>query len=66
MSWRLNIAPAMPNPEVAEWTISEDATPEQVDAIADACHFAGLKVFAATANDWRLRRLINRLDTRAC
>ena len=62
MSWRLNIAPAMPNPEVADWTIPPDATPEQVDAVADACFWHGLRVFAPAADDWRLRRLMQRLE----
>jgi hypothetical protein len=62
MSWRLNIAPAMPNPEVADWTIPTDATSEQVDAIADECVWHGLRVFAPTANDWRLLRLMQRLE----
>ena len=62
MSWRLNIAPAMPNPEAADWTIPLDATPEQVDAIADECHLTPLRVFAPTACDWRLRRLMERLE----
>jgi hypothetical protein len=63
MSWRLNIVPAMPNPEVAAWTIPQDATPEQVDAVADSCFWHGLRVFAPTAGDWRLRRLMQRLET---
>jgi hypothetical protein len=63
MSWRLNIAPAMPNPEAADWTIPPDATPEQVDEVADACHWHGLRVFAPTADGWRLRRLTQRLQT---
>jgi hypothetical protein len=62
MSYRLNIAPAMPNSEVADWTISLDATPEQVDAVADECFWFGLRVFAPTADDWRLRRLMHRLE----
>jgi hypothetical protein len=61
MSWRLNIAPAMPNPEAADWTVPPDATPEQVDAVADACIWHGLRVFAPAADDWRLRRLMDRL-----
>ena len=62
MSWRVNIAPAMPNPEVADWTIPPDATPEQVDAVADACHLVPLRVFAPSREDWRLRRLMERLE----
>jgi hypothetical protein len=61
MSWRVNIAPAMPNPEVADWTIPPEATPAQVDAVADACHLVPLRIFAPSRDDWRLRRLMERL-----
>lgn len=62
MSWRVNLVPAMPNPEVADWTIPPDATPEQVDEVADACHLVPLRVFAPSRDDWRLRRLMERLE----
>lgn len=62
MSWRVNIAPAMPNPEVADWTIPPDATPEQVDAVADGCTMIPLRVFAPSREDWRLKRLMQRLE----
>jgi len=62
MSWQLNIAPAMSNPEVADWTIPENATPEQVDAVADECLPHGLRAFTQTADDWRLRRPMARLE----
>lgn len=62
MSWRLNIAPAMPNSENADWTILPGASPEDVDAVADACQWHGLRVFAPAADDWRLLRLMQRLE----
>jgi hypothetical protein len=61
MSFRDDIAPAMPNPELADVTVGLDATPAEVDAAADASRMGYLRVFARDRNDWRLRRFVERL-----
>jgi hypothetical protein len=63
MSFRVNIVPAMPNPETADLTIPADVTPGQVEAVADACRMTPLRIFAPSREDWRLWRLMERLES---